>query len=30
MERYLTEVVDECAIAPEAQTRLFSLLNAVR
>ena len=30
MERYLTEVVDECAIAPEAQTRLFSPLNAVR
>jgi Domain of unknown function (DUF4037) len=25
MERYLQEVVDECATAPEAQTRLFSL-----
>jgi hypothetical protein len=29
MERYLHEVVDECSVAPDAQTRLFSLLNAI-
>jgi len=29
MERYLHEVVDECATAPEAQTRLFSLQHGV-
>lgn len=29
MERYLREVVDECSLAPEAQTRLFSLQHGV-
>jgi hypothetical protein len=29
MERYLSEVVDHCALAPEAQTRLFSLQHGI-
>lgn len=29
MERYLQEVVDECSLAPEAQTRLFSLQHGI-
>jgi Domain of unknown function (DUF4037) len=29
VERYLREVVDECAVAPEAQTRLFSLQHGI-
>jgi hypothetical protein len=29
IERYLSEVVDECSLAPEAQTRLFSLQHAI-
>jgi hypothetical protein len=29
MERYLREVVDQCSLAPEAQTRLFSLQHGV-
>lgn len=29
MERYLREVVDDCSLAPEAQTRLFSLQHAI-
>ena len=29
MERYLREVVDQCSVAPEAQTRLFSLQHGV-
>jgi hypothetical protein len=29
MERYLHDVVDECSLAPEAQTRLFSLQHGV-
>ena len=29
MERYLREVVDQCSLSPEAQTRLFSLQHAV-
>jgi hypothetical protein len=29
MERYLRQVVDECALAPEAQTRLFSLQHGI-
>jgi hypothetical protein len=29
MERYLREVVDHCALAPEAQTRLFSLQHGI-
>jgi hypothetical protein len=29
LERYLTEVVDQCLIAPPAQTRLYSLQHAV-
>jgi hypothetical protein len=29
MDRYLREVVDECSLAPEAQTRLFSLQHGI-
>jgi hypothetical protein len=29
MERYLHEVVDECSLEPEAQTRLFSLQHGI-
>jgi Domain of unknown function (DUF4037) len=29
MERYLREVVDHCSVAPEAQTRLFSVQHGV-
>jgi hypothetical protein len=29
MERYLREVVDNCSLAPEAQTRLFSLQHGI-
>jgi Domain of unknown function (DUF4037) len=29
MERYLREVVEQCSLAPEAQTRLFSLQHGV-
>jgi uncharacterized protein DUF4037 len=29
MERYLREVVDHCSLAPEAQTRLFSLQHGI-
>jgi hypothetical protein len=29
MERYLREVVDQCSLGPEAQTRLFSLQHGI-
>ena len=29
IERYPREVVDDCSLAPEAQTRLFSLLHGI-
>jgi hypothetical protein len=29
MERYLDQVVDQCSLAPEAQTRLFSLQHGI-